>query len=159
MLLNPREAADEEVFDFADLVALEEPGWLAIRTTPGSVASLADGRLSIAGHTGLDDAQPQFVGRRQRHLTATVAVQQNVYSVGADPYDVAALGLLPVLDRYGASAWRAGMLGVLIGAIVEAALIPTPLGGGVFTLPLPALCGAWALKVHRKTSLGAPGIP
>ena len=73
VLLNPREAVDEEVFDFADPVALEEPGWLAIRTPPGSVASLADGRLSITGHTGLDDPQPQFVGRRQRHLTATVS--------------------------------------------------------------------------------------
>ena len=59
--------------DFADPVALEDPGWLAIRTTPGSVASMADGRLSITGRTGLDAPRPQFVGRRQRHLTAVVS--------------------------------------------------------------------------------------
>jgi xylan 1,4-beta-xylosidase len=68
-----RDAVDEEVFDFADRFALEEPGWLAIRTTPGSVASVVDGRLSITGHAGLDDPHPQFIGRRQRHLTATVS--------------------------------------------------------------------------------------
>ena len=73
VLLNPRDDTDEDVFDFADASALEEPGWLAIRTTPASVASVADGRLSITGHTGLDDPRPQFVGRRQRHLTATVS--------------------------------------------------------------------------------------
>jgi xylan 1,4-beta-xylosidase len=33
-----------------------------------------DGRLSITGRAGLDDPHPQFVGRRQRHLTATVSV-------------------------------------------------------------------------------------
>ena len=74
VLLNPRDTADEEeAFDFADPAAPEEPGWLAIRTTPASVASVADGRLSITGHTGLDDPRPQFVGRRQRHLTAVVS--------------------------------------------------------------------------------------
>jgi beta-xylosidase len=74
VLLNPRDTADEEeAFDFADPAALEEPGWLAIRTTPASVASVADGRLSITGHIGLDDPRPQFVGRRQRHLTAVVS--------------------------------------------------------------------------------------
>ena len=71
--LAPRDAVDEEVFDFADPSALEEPGWLAVRTTPESVASVRDGRLAITGHAGLDDPHPQFVGRRQRHLTATVS--------------------------------------------------------------------------------------
>ena len=73
VLLAPRETADEEVFDFADPCALEDPGWLAVRTTPASVASAVDGRLSITGRAGLDDPHPQFVGRRQRHLTATVS--------------------------------------------------------------------------------------
>ena len=54
MLLNPRDDTDEEVFDFADASALEEPGWLAIRTTPASVASVAGERLSITGRTGLE---------------------------------------------------------------------------------------------------------
>jgi len=71
--LAPRDRADEEVFDFADPSALAEPGWLAVRTTPGSVASVVDGRLSITGHAGLEDPRPQFVGRRQRHLTAVVS--------------------------------------------------------------------------------------
>jgi beta-xylosidase len=31
-------------------------------------------RLSITGRTGLDDPHPQFVGRRQRHLSAAVSV-------------------------------------------------------------------------------------
>ena len=30
-------------------------------------------RLSITGRAGLDDPHPQFVGRRQRHLSATVS--------------------------------------------------------------------------------------
>jgi beta-xylosidase len=73
VLLAPRDGVDEEVFDFTDRSALDEPGWLAIRTTPESVASVRDGRLAITGHAGLDDPHPQFVGRRQRHLTATVS--------------------------------------------------------------------------------------
>jgi xylan 1,4-beta-xylosidase len=73
VLLTPRDGVEEEVFDFAGPPALEDPGWLAVRTTPQSVASIADGRLSITGRTGLDDPHPQFVGRRQRHLTATVS--------------------------------------------------------------------------------------
>ena len=52
---------------------LDDPGWLAVRTTPDAVAALADGRLSITGKVGLDDPHPQFVGRRQRHLTATAS--------------------------------------------------------------------------------------
>ena len=73
VLLAPRDAVEEEVFDFADPSALEDLGWLAVRTTPESVASVRDGRLAIIGRAGLDDAHPHFVGRRQRHLTATVS--------------------------------------------------------------------------------------
>lgn len=73
VLLAPRATAEEEVFDFAGSSALEDPGWLAVRTTPASVASTAGGRLSINGRSGLDDPHPQLVGRRQRHLTATVS--------------------------------------------------------------------------------------
>jgi xylan 1,4-beta-xylosidase len=74
VLLAPHDAVKEEVYHFTDRSALDEPGWLAIRTTPESVASIVDGRLSITGRAGLDDPHPQFVGRRQRHLTATVSV-------------------------------------------------------------------------------------
>jgi beta-xylosidase len=73
VVLAPRDAVDQEVFDFADPAALEDLGWLTVRTTPGSVASIADGRLSITGRAGLDDPHPQFVGRRQRHPSATVS--------------------------------------------------------------------------------------
>jgi len=78
VLLAPRETTDEEAFDFADPCALEDPGWLAVRTTPASVAAAVDGRLSITGRVGLGDLHPQFVGRRQRHLTATVSTTVDV---------------------------------------------------------------------------------
>jgi len=77
VLLAPPEAVEEEVFDFADSSALEDPGWLAVRATPASVASIAGGRLLITGRSGLDDPHPQFVGRRQRHLTTTVSATVN----------------------------------------------------------------------------------
>jgi beta-xylosidase len=73
VLLAPRDGTDEEAFDFADPDTLAEPGWLAVRTAPASVASVVDGRLSITGRAGLGDSQPQFVGRRQRHHRATVS--------------------------------------------------------------------------------------
>jgi xylan 1,4-beta-xylosidase len=73
VLLAPRDATEEEVFDFADPDTLAEPGWLAVRSTPGLVASVVDGRLSITGRAGLSDSQPQFVGRRQRHHWATIS--------------------------------------------------------------------------------------
>lgn len=56
------------------LTDLTDPGWLAVRTTPSAVASAEAGRLVIKGHgRGLDAPNPQFVGRRQRHLAATLA--------------------------------------------------------------------------------------
>jgi hypothetical protein len=64
---------DEIVFDFADPSALDDPGWLAVRTTPAKIASLTSGRLSITGGRGLDDPHPRFLGRRQLHLTASVS--------------------------------------------------------------------------------------
>jgi beta-xylosidase len=73
VLMAPRDAADEEVFDFADPDTLREPGWLAVRATPESIGSVAAGRLSITGQRGLDDPRPRFVGRRQRHHQATVS--------------------------------------------------------------------------------------
>ena len=73
VVLAPREAAEEESFDFADPDAMGEPGWLAVRTTPASVASIVDGALTINGRSALNDPHPQFVGRRQRHLSAAVS--------------------------------------------------------------------------------------
>jgi len=73
VLLAPRDAIDEEVFDFADPDTLADPGWLAVRATPRSVASVTDGQLAITGRTGLADSRPQFVGRRQRHHRVTVS--------------------------------------------------------------------------------------
>jgi beta-xylosidase len=71
--LAPREGVDVETFDFADSATLDDPGWMAVRTTPDAVAKVTGGRLSITGQVGLDDSHPQFVGRRQRHLTGTVS--------------------------------------------------------------------------------------
>jgi xylan 1,4-beta-xylosidase len=73
VMLAPREAMEEEAFDFADPDAMGEPGWLAVRTTPASVASIVDGALTIDGPSALNDPHPQFVGRRQRHLSAVVS--------------------------------------------------------------------------------------
>jgi beta-xylosidase len=71
--LAPRAGVDEETFDFADPAALDDPGWLSVRSTPAAVATLAGGRLAITGTGGLDDPHVRFVGRRQRHLTSTVS--------------------------------------------------------------------------------------
>jgi beta-xylosidase len=71
--LAARDEVEEEAFDFADPSALADPGWLAVRTTLASVATVKDERLSITGCSGLDDPHPQFVGRRQRHLSAAVS--------------------------------------------------------------------------------------
>jgi beta-xylosidase len=71
--LAPRGGVDEIVFDFTDPSALDDPGWLAVRTTPASIASLTGGRLSITGGRGLSDPHPRFLGRRQLHLTASVS--------------------------------------------------------------------------------------
>lgn len=73
--LAPPDGVVAEAFDFTDPAALDDPGWLAVRTTPGSVTSVVDGRLVVAGRVGLDDPRPQFVGRRQRHLTTTVSTR------------------------------------------------------------------------------------
>jgi xylan 1,4-beta-xylosidase len=71
--LAPSDGVVETDFDFADPSALDDPGWLAVRTPPSAVASLTSGRLTITGDRGLDDPHPQFVGRRQLHLTASVS--------------------------------------------------------------------------------------
>ena len=49
---------------------------MAVRTLPSEVASLTStpGRLTIvADGSTLDDTQPRFVGRRQRHIRSTVS--------------------------------------------------------------------------------------
>jgi xylan 1,4-beta-xylosidase len=83
--LAPRGAIEETVFDFADASTLDDPGWLAVRTTPTDVASMTTrpGSLTIAGERStLNAPRPQFIGRRQRHLTATVSTRVNA-SAGA----------------------------------------------------------------------------
>ena len=45
VLLAPGDGV-EEAFDFADPSALDDPGWLAVRTPPASVASAVSGALS-----------------------------------------------------------------------------------------------------------------
>jgi beta-xylosidase len=81
--LNPHPQSLDEHFDFADASALEDPGWLAVRRTPGEVGSLSErpGRLTIRAESGgLDAFRPDFIGRRQRHLTS-------VFETLIDPSD------------------------------------------------------------------------
>jgi xylan 1,4-beta-xylosidase len=77
--LAPRAGVEETVFDFTDATALDDPGWLAVRTLPTDVSTVTGGRLSISGDgSTLADLHPRFVGRRQRHLTSTVATRVDV---------------------------------------------------------------------------------
>ena len=74
--LGPRNQGATESFDFSDAGALDDPGWIAVRTVPAEVGSLTatPGRLTIIGNgRGLDARQPLFLGRRQRHLAAKVS--------------------------------------------------------------------------------------
>lgn len=51
-----------------DQVDLDDPGWLAVRRAPRSVASVeSPGVLRIVGDAELADLRPAFVGRRQKH--------------------------------------------------------------------------------------------
>ncbi|MFF4028805.1 family 43 glycosylhydrolase [Streptomyces sviceus] len=71
--LHPRPEPLDEYFDFADDSALADPGWLAVRRTPGEVTSGGErpGHLTIrATSGGLNTFSPAFVGRRQCHLTS-----------------------------------------------------------------------------------------
>lgn len=68
----------QEVFDFADPAALDDPGWLAVRRMPEGVGSLTatPGRLTLqADGSSLEDPRPQFLARRQRHLTSAVSTR------------------------------------------------------------------------------------
>jgi beta-xylosidase len=87
----------EETFDLADTGALDDPGWLAVRRTPASVGTTTAAGLSItADGTTLDDPVPLFVGRRQRHLRATVATTVD-----------ASQGTGGLASRYGEDHWFA----------------------------------------------------
>ena len=79
--LAPRPGVEETVFDFADPASLDDPGWLGVRRTPDDVASLTEnpGRLTIIGDgSTLDAPRCRFLGRRQRHLTASVSTRVDV---------------------------------------------------------------------------------
>ncbi|MCZ0997487.1 family 43 glycosylhydrolase [Streptomyces mirabilis] len=77
--LAPRAGTEKVMFSFEDDTALDDPGWLAVRNAPRTVAAVTDGHLVLRGQkTGLDDPQPVFVGRRQRHLNAVVTTTVDV---------------------------------------------------------------------------------
>ena len=59
VLLAPRTEVEVEEFDFADTSALDDPGWLAVRTLPAEVASLT----STPGPA--DDRRRRVHSRRQ----------------------------------------------------------------------------------------------
>lgn len=72
-------AGVDETFDLRDPASLDDPGWLGVRALPRELAS-TDNRglvLTADGNT-LAAAHPRFVGRRQRHLTATVSTDVDV---------------------------------------------------------------------------------
>lgn len=76
VMLTPRPTEEEDAFDFSDPTALDDPGWLAVRALPSEVATFTGPprRLTIIGDgSTLSDPLPKFVGRRQRHLSATVS--------------------------------------------------------------------------------------
>jgi xylan 1,4-beta-xylosidase len=76
--LAPRTGVEETVFDFGT-DGLADPGWLAVRTLPTAIGTVTGGRLAIPGDgSTLADLHPRFVGRRQRHLTSTVATRVDV---------------------------------------------------------------------------------
>ncbi|MFJ9633932.1 family 43 glycosylhydrolase [Streptomyces sp. NPDC101175] len=77
--LDPRAGTENMVLSFEDESVLDDPGWLAVRTTPRAVATVAGGNLELRGRkTGLDDPRPVLVGCRQRHLNAVVTTTVDV---------------------------------------------------------------------------------
>ncbi|MET8100869.1 family 43 glycosylhydrolase [Streptomyces sp. NPDC005236] len=75
---------EEADYDFTEASAFSDPVWIAVRRPATEFARTASGGLLIssAGSTGLDGTHPAFLGRRQRHLTATVGAVFDV-SAGA----------------------------------------------------------------------------
>jgi beta-xylosidase len=76
-LVTPVPTPDEDLaFDLGDPALLDDPAWLAVRRTPAEVAAVQDGRLVISGAgQDLDDPRPWFLGRRQRHMSATITAR------------------------------------------------------------------------------------
>lgn len=76
-LVTPTPTPDEDVaFDLTDPTLLDEPGWLSVRRTPSEVAAVGNRGLVITGDgQDLDDVHPCFLGRRQRHLSATISAR------------------------------------------------------------------------------------
>ncbi|MCZ0997501.1 family 43 glycosylhydrolase [Streptomyces mirabilis] len=77
---SPLQEPVDEYFEFTDTAALADPGWLAVGRAPESVASLDErpGYLTLrADSGGIDAFRPDFVGRRQRHVTSIVDTRVN----------------------------------------------------------------------------------
>ena len=73
--LDPRTEPLDEHFTFTDPAALADPGWLTVGRALESVASLGrrPGHLTLSAESGgIDAFRPDFVGRRQRHVTSVV---------------------------------------------------------------------------------------
>ncbi|KJK12392.1 glycoside hydrolase [Terrabacter sp. 28] len=76
-LVTPAPTPDEDVtMDLAGPAVLTDPGWLSVRRTPTHVAAVDGAGLVLTGDgRDLDDVVPCFLGRRQRHMSATVSVR------------------------------------------------------------------------------------
>ncbi|MFG2946387.1 glycoside hydrolase family 43 protein [Streptomyces adustus] len=71
----PPSPPEEVDYDFTTPSALRDPEWIAVRRPAAEFARTVPGGLLISGaaSTGLDGPRPAFLGRRQRHLAATVS--------------------------------------------------------------------------------------
>ncbi len=84
VILNPRDGGTFED-DFAD--AELDGGWIAVRRFPGTFASTEKnpGHLTLTSDgTGLDDARPAFLGRRQQYQVETITALVDAGDSGMD---------------------------------------------------------------------------
>lgn len=112
--LAPRTGVEMQIIDFREPGILDDPAWLGVRTRPADIASIVQNRLVLTGDgNGLSSLHPRFIGRRQRHLKATVMTVID-----------ASRGVGGLAIRYDQTHWfcleaRAGHHGTLVRAIAH----------------------------------------
>lgn len=74
---------EESTIDFTTGAGVEGGEWIAVRATPGEIATPSPEGLVLTGAgQGMDAAHPRFVGQRQRHLAVDISAVVDV-SAGA----------------------------------------------------------------------------
>ncbi|MCU1572493.1 MAG: Xylosidase/arabinosidase [Micrococcaceae bacterium] len=84
-VLAPREETERFDVDFFGTSSLDDPGWISVRRQPSDVGiygGQAGGLTITSDGLPLSDPRATFLGRRQRHTHATVAVRLDA-SAGA----------------------------------------------------------------------------